>query len=64
MRCLTAEHYKKLMQQNENCGVKLRSKEESKEVIQQRIEQLKVLGQTQTKEFNFLISILNAIRTN
>lgn len=61
MRILTAEHYKKLMHQNENCGVKLRSKEESKVVIKERLEQLKVNGQTNTKEFKFLISILSAI---
>lgn len=47
----------KIQEKERNCGVKLRSKCESDEIIQERLDQLRLNGETDTPEYKLLIAI-------
>lgn len=53
--------YKKISELNKNCGVKLRSKKESLEVIKERLYQLGVEHKQDTKEYIMLTLLLARI---
>jgi hypothetical protein len=52
------EIMKKLQEQTRNCGVKLRSREESHQRIIERLMQLQIDGETEGREYKFLSAIL------
>ncbi|MFL5784518.1 MAG: hypothetical protein ACJ76H_07920 [Bacteriovoracaceae bacterium] len=52
------EIMKKLQEQTRNCGVKLRSREESHQKILERLMQLQLDGETEGREYKFLSAIL------
>lgn len=60
MKC---EHHieimKKIQEQSKNCGVKLRSREESQQRIEERLLQLQLDGETEGNEYKFLAAILD-----
>jgi hypothetical protein len=49
----------KIQDNQRNCGVKLRPKCESDQVIQERIDQLRLRDETDTPEYKLLIAIQN-----
>ena len=51
------EVMRKIQESSKDCGVRLRTKEESDRVIQERLLQLELDGQTETKEYRFLSAI-------
>lgn len=50
---------RKILETSKNCGVKLRTKKESNELIDERLIQLELEGKTDTKEYRFLTAIRN-----
>lgn len=60
MRSQYMEVFKKIVSQNANCGVKVRNRNESIQVMKERISQLSIDGKRDTNEYKFLVSILKA----
>lgn len=48
---------RKIQETSRNCGVKLRTKKESTELIEERLGQLELEGKTSSKEYRFLLAI-------
>jgi len=51
------EIMRKIQESSKDCGVRLRTKEESDQIIHERLLQLELDGQTDTKEYRFLSAI-------
>lgn len=55
------ELFRKFHQASKDCGVTLRSREESEQVITQKLLELELEGKTDTKEYRFLSDIRKRI---
>lgn len=51
------ELMRKIQEARKDCGVRLRTKEESDQIIAERLLQLELDGKTDTKEYRFLSAI-------
>lgn len=51
------ERMRRIQESSKDCGVRLRTKEESDRIISERLHQLELDGNTNSKEYHFLSAI-------